>query len=437
MKNDNKYKAKFLRYFEKDNRQALSISQTLNESYFINFSFIATTLLIFFTIANSLIGFWEAVWVNLIGIVLYLIGLITYKKSDSYYIPMAILMFNCSYILFGQHIILEFDAYHNMFFFPALAVFTFALIDKKHLLKIFLFGLCASAIISHFVVKYMGTTVKTLSSTEKDIYIVLCIIGSIYATFQIVSVLYAQRKLAYEKLDEANGKLIESNDRNRQLLAVLTHDIANPLSVMSTSVQLLSRNPAREEYFEEFNDRFARSEKNIIDIINNARKVLALEDGKIHVNIDRFNLRGLVDEALSNFEFKLETKDITIVKEGLDNHIFVLVDDVAFKTSVLSNIISNAIKFSENGSKISISAKIEKEYVLVEIKDSGMGMPKELMSQVFDPHAKTSRPGTCGEKGTGYGMPLAMSYLKLMGGSITCSSEPGAGTTFSFKLKKG
>lgn len=140
---------------------------------------------------------------------------------------------------------------------------------------------------------------------------------------------------------------------------------------------------------------------------------------------------------MSNFEFKLETKDITIVKEGLDNHIFVLVDDVAFKTSVLSNIISNAIKFSENGSKISISAKIEKEYVLVEIKDSGMGMPKELMSQVFDPHAKTSRPGTCGEKGTGYGMPLAMSYLKLMGGSITCSSEPGAGTTFSFKLKKG
>ncbi len=202
-------------------------------------------------------------------------------------------MFNCSYILFGQHIILEFDSYHNMFFFPAFAIFTFTLIDKKNLLKIFLLGLCGSAIISHFVVKYFGTTVKTLTSTEKDIYIVLCIIGSVYATFQIVSVLYAQRKSAYEKLDEANEQLIESNNLNRQLLVVLTHDISNPLSAMSTSVQLLNRNPGKEEHFQKLNDSFARSEKYIINIINNAKKMLALEDGKIHINIDRFSFTRL------------------------------------------------------------------------------------------------------------------------------------------------
>lgn len=432
----NKYKAQFLQYFEKDNRQALSVSQMLNESYYINFSFIASTLLIFFTIANSLVGFWEAVAINIVGIVLYIVGLFTYKKSNSYYIPMAILIFNCSYILFGQHIILEFDSYHNMFFFPALGVFTFALIDKKYLLKIFLFVVSGSAIFSHFVVKYMGTTVKTLSSTEKDVYIILCCIGSVYATYQIVSVLYAQRSSAYERLDEANAKLIESNDRNRQLLAVLTHDIANPLSVISTSVQLLEKNKDKDNYFPKFNNRYQKAEKTIIGIVNNARRMLALEDGKIHVDIKRHSLKVLLDDVLTSFDFKLKSKNLDYIVNGDLENVNVLVDDTAFKTSVLSNILSNAIKFSNPNSKITINVSVEREFVFVEVIDTGMGMPKDIQEHVFDPHTKTSRDGTDGEKGTGYGMPLAKSYLELMSGDIECSSVDGEGTSIKFKLKK-
>jgi signal transduction histidine kinase len=431
-----KYKAKFLDYFEKENRSALSVSQALNESYFINFSFIATSALMFFIIANAAVGFWEAVAINFIGVSVYIIGLFVYKKSDSYYLPMAILIANCSYILFGQHVILQADAFHNMLFFPALSVFTFALIDRRRLLFTFLVSISLTAIAAHFAVKYFGTTVKVLTPEEKDMYVVLCIVASIYCSYQIVKVLYEQRRNAYKELDEKNAQLIELNERNKQLLAVLTHDIANPLSVISTSMQLIRKSKDKEEIIQRLQDKFLRAEKSIIDIINNARKMLAIEDGKIQVNMQDLELKEVITEVIGNFEYKLSAKGLSSEIVGLDDQLMVQADPSALKTSVLSNIISNAIKFSKNNGVIKVEVIPSSTYVSVKITDSGIGMPERIKEKVFDPHAKTSRAGTDGEKGTGYGMPLAKSYLGLMGGNIECFSEEGIGTTFQFTLKK-
>lgn len=429
-----KYKLKFLEYFEKDNRQALSVSQMLNESYFINFSYISTSALVFFIIANAAVGFWEAVFINFIGVLFYLVGLMIYKKSDSYYLPMTILIANCSYILFGQHIILQADAFHNMLFFPALSVFTFALIDRRGLLITFLMTISLTAIAAHFVVKYYGTTVKILTEQEKDIYVILCVAVSIYCSYQIVKVLYEQRRLAYKVLDEKNAELIELNEKNKQLLAVLTHDIANPLAVMNTSMHLINRSDEKEEVFNRVYPRYERAEKSIIDIINNARKMMAIEDGKIQVEIQDVDLNELFEEVLLNFELKISEKGINIHKDGLGESIKVKADPVVLKTSILSNLISNAIKFTPKNGNINISIHKDNKSVCIEIKDDGIGMPDSIVEKIFDPHSKTSRSGTDGEQGTGYGMPLAKSYLNLMQSDIQCLSTEGQGTVFKFNL---
>jgi signal transduction histidine kinase len=430
------YRFNILSYFRKENQQALSEDRKISESYFINFSFICIIVLTLFTITNALAKFWEAVIINALGTLLFVGGLFLYKKTISYHTPIGILICTCSSILVGQHVILEMDAYHNMFFFPALSVFTFALVDTKKLVHVYLGFIVLSALSAHFVVKNFGTTVKTLPSSEKDMYFVLTVIASVYATYRVVKTFHAQRQEAYLKLNDSYEKNKELNDKYKQLLSVLTHDIANPLSVIRTSVHLLQKNHSDQESFNKFIERYTRSEKLIIDIIDKSRQLLATEDGKLVIHLEKINFKSLLFEVISNFKQDLEKKSIQVEVSDINENLLILADETALKLSVLSNLISNSIKFSANGKKIEIIVIEKKGSIDVQLKDYGVGMPADLLKNIFNPRVKTTRLGTNGEPGTGYGMPLAYAYVQEMGSELSCHSIEGVGTTFCFSLKK-
>jgi signal transduction histidine kinase len=119
----------------------------------------------------------------------------------------------------------------------------------------------------------------------------------------------------------------------------------------------------------------------------------------------------------------------------------VLAEATSLNHNVLNNLISNAIKFSRPGSTIDISSSVSGDNILLIVQDHGIGMPKDLIANVFRTDKPTSRTGTSGEKGTGFGMPVVNSYMQRFGGSISIESvtetespaTQGTRVTLSFK----
>ncbi|MBF0207935.1 MAG: ATP-binding protein [Oligoflexia bacterium] len=137
------------------------------------------------------------------------------------------------------------------------------------------------------------------------------------------------------------------------------------------------------------------------------------------------NLSKIIEKAKFLFRDKLKNKMIELsYQKHASEEIKVMVDESSFANQVINNLISNAIKFSHENSTISISAKIlDENKVQITIKDTGVGIPIDILQNIFDDQKKTTRNGTLGEKGTGFGMPLVKKFIELYHGQIEIESK--------------
>lgn len=425
-----------------DEVEASAKAPSLDEAEIISrhlsaFSKICIYMLGAFSILNAMVKFYHAVAIDILGILFYLASLFTYSKTKNIHLSGMMVVLTCCYVLFFQSIILEPDAYHNMFFYPPVAVFCFALFsDKKYM---FLgFGVtCVSAVLSYLVPKYFGTTIWPLTSTEKDLYLIASMLGSMYATYKIGETLFKQKVEAFSALKNVNAQLATTNDKNKRLLQLIIHDVSNPLVAMDFSLRRVERSGESPETVRKISKVFDPAIGTIKEIIESAREMMALEDGKLITTLEPFKLQKVVNESIDLMASGLDKKDIQIKKDiELPEDAKVLADAKSFKTSVLCNLISNAIKFSHRHSEIKIHAFEENDEIILKVIDTGIGMSEEFRRKVFSPTDKTTRPGTEGEKGTGYGLPLAKAFMDSYGGKIQCVSEEGVGTLIKVTLPK-
>ena len=145
----------------------------------------------------------------------------------------------------------------------------------------------------------------------------------------------------------------------------------------------------------------------------------------------------MVDECIGMIHLKSKKKSIEIKMNILEEH-EVLVERTSFINSVLMNILTNAIKFSNPGSTVQISSQKVDNQIFISFKDEGIGMDQDMLESIFQIENLKSRRGTEGETGTGFGMPLIKKFLSKYGGSISiCSSdlEKNHGTEVVIGLK--
>lgn len=242
-------------------------------------------------------------------------------------------------------------------------------------------------------------------------------------------------------LDLKRGKDViqKQSEERRELIHVMCHDLMNPLGAITSILDLIKLVPEKKEGSDDFIRKCAVHAMEIIELI---RKLQALEIKKNALELTSWNVKESLNESLAMLEGRFSEKKVGI-KVDVDPKLTVTAEKISLVNSVFNNILTNAVKFSSEGDSIDISASADGDVVEVAISDHGVGMPKKLLRDVFTVNKSTSRKGTAGEKGTGFGMPLVKKYMNAYGGDIAIESvaktDDGPddhGTTVRLRFKK-
>jgi len=208
-----------------------------------------------------------------------------------------------------------------------------------------------------------------------------------------------------------------SNDR-KELLHVLCHDLANVFSPIISALNIIHD----YDTFQILKKDMETAALNGMRIIELVRTIRALEDKKIKLKLEDVELKETVETSELMLKKKLDEKNIKLVK-NVDGRLRVYAEFTSLTNSVINNLLTNAIKFSYPDSKIIIEATQSDDKVILSIQDFGIGMSEQMQRDIFDMKKTTSRIGTRGETGTGFGMPLVNKFVKAYGGSIEISSK--------------
>ncbi len=234
-----------------------------------------------------------------------------------------------------------------------------------------------------------------------------------------------------------NKELVNLNREKDMLVNVVAHDLRTPLSHVRLLIQLidvtsLHLTKDQKSYLTEIDNSVDRLSQMIGRILN----IHALETNQVKLKNQIIDLVELVNYVVRCFRLTAEDKEIEIITSAQQGNHFVEIDK-NYTIQVLENLVSNAIKFSERGSKVVLYVNSQggKTYVMVE--DQGPGISEEDQKKLFGRFQKLSAQPTEGETSIGLGLSIVKKYIESMNGEIHCESELGIGTKFiiSFKSK--
>lgn len=268
------------------------------------------------------------------------------------------------------------------------------------------------------------------------IYTVVTIVAM---TAMILTASHLHRKI----LDKSLRQVEEKNEQINHFIRILCHDIANPLTIIQARAQMGSRRYLDEEKQQKYFTTIHRASKLINQILEEVRAFEAVSEGKVTVKLEDVSMGLLLEDLDFIFKDSLDKKNLTLKMTGIENYKDLLVscETETFKSHVINNLISNAIKFSAQDGVIEIGISKLDDHIVLNVKDAGIGIPDDLITKIFDLGEETSRLGTDGERGTGFGLPLVKTYVDLYQGRIEVNSKvkeensTDHGTSFKISLK--
>jgi len=237
------------------------------------------------------------------------------------------------------------------------------------------------------------------------------------------------------ELYKKNSELEKLNDLKNQILGMAAHDLRSPISiVLSYSDYLLDE--ARESLTEKqikFIEIIRNSSEFMLQLLDDLLDIAKIEMGKLVLNKEKCDLVKLAKENIELNQALANKKQISILLNTYDNIPLIEVDKLKI-IQVFNNLISNAIKYSFNNTKIIISIFKSDKMVEVSIKDEGQGIPKNDLNNLFKPFYKANVKPTANESSTGLGLVITRKIILGHMGNIWIKSKLGEGTTIFFSL---
>ncbi len=234
------------------------------------------------------------------------------------------------------------------------------------------------------------------------------------------------------EVKDALAKERDLSELKSRFVTMASHEFRTPLSTILSSVSLISRynDPKDEEKRLKHVNRIKSSVNNLTGILNDFLSLSRLEEGHVMNDPIEFSINELCDEVIDEMN--------SILKEGQEIKVDAVQDiqkvflDKNLVRNIMINLISNAIKYSEEGKLIFVRTYIENDVLTIEIKDQGIGIPEEdhdyLFSRFFRAHNAANIPGT------GLGLNIVKKYLDLLRGRIEFQSKQSEGTTFTVQI---
>lgn len=235
-------------------------------------------------------------------------------------------------------------------------------------------------------------------------------------------------------------KLKELDQLKDDFVSSVSHELRSPLSAISGYVELLTSKPLEQVAPEKRTKAFniiQESTSRLTQFINDILDLAKLKSGRVEIRKSPVNLKHAAEEIIGLFAPLFEKKKIQSYAY-IDSDIPVIHADEEKLKQVITNLISNALKFTPEGGAISVAVQDDKDKLTISVSDTGVGIPKDYIGQIFERFKQV--PGTRekigGPKGTGLGLAIAKGIVEAHGGKIWAESEVGKGSTFRFTLPK-
>jgi len=220
----------------------------------------------------------------------------------------------------------------------------------------------------------------------------------------------------------------------------MSHELRTPLNAIGGYAQLLEGgvygpiSPSQQDAL----TRIARSQRHLLGLINDVLNLARIETGRLEYSVESIPLNDVMAELAPMIEPQLAAKKLTFDVVRLDTPVVVRADRDKL-VQVLLNLLSNAVKFTAAGGRITVrtrSSQDDADDVIVEVEDTGRGIPAEKVEAIFEPFVQVRGASSQATEGTGLGLAISRNLARGMGGELTAASEVGRGSTFFLRLAR-
>jgi len=281
--------------------------------------------------------------------------------------------------------------------------------------------------------KLVRETVEELVGTEspRDLFAARELLLDTADRSEIASIRQYLEETSQER-DAAREALREANDQKDRFIAVLSHELRNPLAAIRTATQILKEDKFSEMQKGRALDTIDRQSRYQMRLIDDLLDVNRISQGRIELREEKIDLRTPIKGAIDTYMPAIQAKAIKFQFTGADRAVLALADAVRIE-QIVSNLINNALKFTSTGGSIEVALRQQGTSATIAVRDSGVGLEASMVDRIFE--LFTQVRGSQGDTGNGIGLWLARNLAQMHHGTLTATSEGlGKGTLLLLKL---
>jgi len=242
-----------------------------------------------------------------------------------------------------------------------------------------------------------------------------------------------ERQQIEDALRASEEKLREADRRKDEFLAMLSHELRNPLAPIANAVHILRISPAGSHAFGQARAIIERQTARLTRLVDDLLEVSRISTGRIQLHVERIAAAGIIERAIESVRPLIDQRR-HVLTTSLPEQTAWLDGDSARLEQVLVNLLTNACKYTDEGGLIQLVAEVRDDKLIIHVKDNGIGIPQELLPCVFDLFTQSERTLDRSQGGLGIGLALVERLVAMHGGIVTVHSAEGQGSTFTVAL---